>query len=276
MGKTIMKKPGIDISALAPLLLLFFSIVFLLPFLYALYTSFVSQEYANKIAPLSGFVLDNYRAVFGLRVGRWLFNSLLVTLSILAGNMAVNTMAAYALAKIRFPGRKIIFFIIIAMMMIPYQTVIIPLYVMMVNLGWLNTLLCLIVPFLFQGFYVFLMRQFFLTMPDELIEAATIDGLSIAGTFFKIILPNSRTALAMQAIFSFTGTWNFLTWAATFINDDRYYILPLGLNTLKNRYYAIPGYTMAGVVVMTIPVMLVFLLLQKYFVQGIVTSGIKL
>jgi multiple sugar transport system permease protein len=273
--KQLGKKSFRGIPNLAPLLLLLFAVIFLLPFLYALYTSFVSQEYANKIAPPSGFTMDNYRAVFALRIGRWLFNSLFVTLSILVGNMIVNTMAAYALAKIKFPGRTIIFFIIIAMMMIPYQTVIIPLYVMMVKLGWLNTLLCLTVPFLFQGFLVFLMRQFFLTMPDELIEAARIDGLSSGGTFFRIIIPNSKTALAMQAIFSFTGTWNFLTWAATFINDDRFYILPLGLNTLKNRYYAIPGYTMAGVVVMTIPVMLLFVFLQKYFVQGIVTSGIK-
>ena len=252
-----------------------FAAIFLIPFVYAIYTSFIEQQYVDTIAPLSGFTLDNYKAVFGVNVGRWLFNSAFVAVAILIGNLIVNTMAAFALAKIKFRGRTAIFFIIIAMMMVPYQVVIIPLYLMMMDLNWLNTYMALIVPFFFQGFLVFLMRQFFLTFPDDLLDAAKIDGLSTAGAFLRIVLPNSKIAIATQSIFSFAGTWNFMTWGQTFINDPNLYILPVGLNTLKNRYYTIPGYTMAGVVVMTIPILIIFFMMQKYFVQGIVTTGTK-
>ena len=252
-----------------------FAVIFLIPFLYAIYTSFIEQQYVDTIAPLSGFTLDNYRAVFSVNVGRWLFNSAFVAFTVLIGNLIVNTMAAFALAKIRFRGRTAIFFIIIAMMMVPYQIVIIPLYLMLLDLNWLNTYMALIVPFFFQGFLVFLMRQFFMSFPDDLLEAARIDGLSTAGAFLRIVLPNSKIAIATQCIFSFAGTWNFMTWGQTFINDPNLYILPVGLNTLKNRYYTIPGYTMAGVVVMTIPILIIFFMMQKHFVQGIVTTGTK-
>jgi multiple sugar transport system permease protein len=257
------------------ILLALFSIIFLVPFIYAVYTSLLKHQYVDTFAPLSGFSLVNYQYVFSQKIGTWYLNSIIVTVTILIGNIIVNTMAAYALAKIKFPGRSLVFFIIIAMMMVPYQTIIIPLYTMLVKLDWINTYRCLTIPFLFQGFLVFLMRQFFFTIPNDLEEAAKLDGLSKAGTFFRIILPISKTALASQIIFSFTGTWNFFTWGATFINDDSMYILPVGLNTLKNRNFTIPGYTMAGVVLMTLPIAAIFIAFQKYFIQGIASTGIK-
>ena len=159
------------------------ALVFIVPFAYALLTSLAQQQYVNVIPPLDGFTLDNYQKVFETDIFRWTLNSFIVTFCVLIGNVLVNTPAAFALAKIKFPGRNIIFFVIIAMMMVPYQTCMIPLYIMMVNLGWLNTFYCMIIPFLFQGFLVFLMRQFFCTFPDELLEAAKIDGLSCDGGY---------------------------------------------------------------------------------------------
>lgn len=256
-------------------LLISMVLVVITPFLYALYTALTEQQYLNQIAPLDGFTLDNFRQVFETNIGRWILNSTIVTVSITIGNLLVNTPAAYALAKIKFPGRKVVFYIIIAMMMIPFQTILIPLYLMMVKLKWLNTYACLIFPFLFQGFLVFMMRQSFVTFPDEILEAAKLDGLSTAGAFFRIVLPNSKTAITTQIIYSVTGTWNFVTWGATFINKKEMYILPQGLNTLKNTYYSIPNLTMAGVVVMTVPMIVIFFLLQKQFVQGSLTSGVK-
>lgn len=256
-------------------LLISLVLIVITPFLYALYTALTEQQYLNKIAPLDGFTLDNFKQVFETNIGRWTLNSFIVTFSITAGNLLVNTPAAFALAKIKFPGRTLVFYIIIAMMMIPFQTVLIPLYVMMVKLGWLNTYWCLILPFLFQGFLVFMMRQSFCTFPDDILEAARLDGLSTAGAFFRIVLPNYKTAITTQIIFSVTSTWNFVTWGATFINKQDMYILPQGLNTLKNTYYSVPNLTMAGVVVMTVPMLLIFFVLQKQFVQGAVTSGVK-
>jgi len=146
---------------------------------------------------------------------------------------------------------------------------------MVVNLGRVNTYQGLILPFMFQGFLVFLMRQFFLTIPDDIVEAAKTDRLSTAGTFFRIILPISKTALATQIIFSYTGTWNSFVWSVILTNDNRMYVLTVGLNTLKNRYFEWPNYTMTGVVLLTIPTVLIFMVFQKYFVQGIATTGIK-
>lgn len=250
-------------------------VIVIAPFLYALYTALTEQQYLNEIAPLSGFTLENFKAVFEKNIGRWTWNSFVVTSCITLGNLLVNTPAAFALAKIKFPGRTLVFYIIIAMMMVPFQTCLIPLYMMMVKLKWLNTYWCLIIPFLFQGFLVFMMRQSFVTFPDEILEAARIDGLSTAGAFLRIVIPNSKTAIITQIIYSVTSTWNFVTWGATFINKADMYILPQGLNTLKNTYYSIPNLTMAGVVVMTVPMIVIFFMLQKHFVQGTLTTGVK-
>lgn len=267
------KKAG---NALKYIILSFAAVLFLFPFVYALYTSLLNKSDIDKLVPITRLTLGNYIHIFSKSdVLRWYLNSCIVTFSIVTGNLIVNTLAAYALAKINFPGRNIFFFVIIGMMMVPYQVMIIPVFRMVVKLNWLNTYEGLIFPFMFQGFLVFLMRQFFMTIPDELEESAKIDGLSKAGTFFRIILPLSMTGIATQVIYHFAGTWNFFVWGATFINDKKLYILPVGLNTLKNTYYEFPGYTMAGVVLMVLPIALIFIIFQKYFIQGIATTGIK-
>lgn len=264
------------ITWLRYVLLLACSVFFIVPFGYAVYTSFLGKADIDKIVPITRMTLENYRDVLlNSDISIWYLNSVIVTLGILAGNMLINTMAAYSLSRLQYRGRNVIFFIIIGMMMVPYQVTIIPIYSMIVKLGWLNSYQGLIVPFLFQGFLVFLMRQFFITIPKELEEAAEVDGLTKIGTFFRIILPLSKGALGTQIIFSFTGTWNSFVWPVTLVNDSRWYVLTVGLNTLKNRYFEWPNVTMTGVILLTLPIIIVFLIFQRHLVQGIATTGLK-
>lgn len=258
------------------ILLGLFSINFILPFGYALYTSLLSKADLDTLVPLSQLTFENYVQVFkSSDVLIWFKNSIIMTAGIVTGNLIVNTLAGYALAKLRFPGKNIIFFIIIATMMVPYQICLIPTYSMLVRLGWLNSFKGLIIPFLFQGFLVFLMRQYFMSIPDELLEAAKIDGLGPIGTFFRVVLPISKTGIATQLIFSFTGTWNSFLWPSILVNDKSKFVLTVGLNTLKNQYFEWPNLTMTGVILITLPIIAVFLFFQRYFVEGVATSGIK-
>ncbi|MGZ9585279.1 carbohydrate ABC transporter permease [Paenibacillus marinisediminis] len=252
------------------------SIVFIIPFGYAIYTSLLSKSDIGHWVGISKLTFENYKDVFiNSDMMIWYMNSIIVTLGILIGNLVINTTAAYSLSRLNYPGRKLIFFIIIGMMMVPYQVTIIPIYSMIVKLGWLNSYQGLIIPFMFQGFLVFLMRQFMMSIPKELEEAAEVDGLTKIGTFFRIILPLSRGAIATQIIFSFTGTWNSFVWPVTLVNDSRWYVLTVGLNTLKNRYFEWPNLTMTGVVLLTLPIIIVFLIFQRHLVQGVATTGLK-
>jgi len=266
----------LDSKATIYILLGLFSINFILPFGYALYTSLLAKADLDTLVPLSQLTFENYIDVFlHSDVMVWFKNSLIMTMGIVTGNLIVNTLAGYALAKLQFPGKKVIFFVIIATMMVPYQICLIPTYSMLVKLGWLNSFKGLIIPFLFQGFLVFLMRQYFMGIPDELLEAAKIDGLGPIRTFFKIVLPISQTGIATQLIFSFTGTWNSFLWPSILVNDKSKFVLTVGLNTLKNQYFEWPNLTMTGVVLITIPIVVVFMFFQRYFVAGVATSGIK-
>lgn len=258
------------------LLLFVFSIFFIVPFGYAIYTSLLSKSDIDHLVWPTQWTLENYRDVFTTSdILTWYKNSIIVTFGILFGNLIVNTMAAYSLARLNYRGRGVVFFLVIGMMMVPYQVMIIPIFSMIVDLQWLNSYQGLIIPFLFQGFLVFLMRQFFLTVPKELEEAAEVDGLNKIGIFFRIMLPLSKGALGTQVIFSFTGTWNSFVWPVTLVNDSNWYVMTVGLNTLKNRYFEWPNLTMTGVVLLTIPIIIVFMLFQRHMVQGIATTGLK-
>lgn len=258
------------------LLLSVCSLVFIIPFGYAIYTSLLSKSDIGHWVGISQLTFENYKDVFlNSDMTRWYLNSVVVTLGILIGNLVINTTAAYSLSRLNYPGRGFIFFIIIGMMMVPYQVTLIPIYSMIVKLGWLNSYQGLIIPFMFQGFLVFLMRQFMMSIPKELEEAAEVDGLTKIGTFFRIILPLSKGAIGTQIIFSFTGTWNSFVWPVTLVNDSNWYVLTVGLNTLKNRYFEWPNLTMTGVVLLTLPIIIVFLIFQRHLVQGIATTGLK-
>jgi multiple sugar transport system permease protein len=257
-------------------ILILFSAIFILPLVYSLYTSMLQLKDVDKFVGMSQLTLDNYKTlVKTYPIGRWYWNTIIMTAIILVGNVITNTMAGYALAKLKFKGKKLIFIIVLATMMVPYHMILIPVYIMMAKLGWLNTFAALTIPYLYQCLYVFLMRQFFGSIPDELLEAARIDGLTKAGAFFRIALPLSMPALATMLIISFTGTWNSYLIPSTFVSKESMYVLVVGLNTAKDLFFERTNLTMAGVVLTTIPVIIFFLIFQKQYVQGIATTGLK-
>jgi multiple sugar transport system permease protein len=260
------------------LLLSLFALIFILPFLYAIYTSLQDLKDVNSIVGLYRLSFDNYIMFFTnplYMVPRWLWNSTLMTAIIIAGNIVINTMAGYALAKLDFPGKKLVFFIVVATLMIPYHMILIPVYVNMARLGWLNTMLALTVPYLYQCIYVFLMRQFFMSVPNELLEAARIDGLTKAGAFFRIVMPLAKPGLITMIILSFTGTWNSFLIPSIMIDRREMYVLIVGLNSVKDQFFERTNIIMAGVVLVTIPVIIMFMLFQKQYVEGVATSGLK-
>lgn len=259
-----------------------FAVIFVLPLFYSLLTSFKEMKFAESLfAGLNSLNIDSYARiidqykVYGGGVPKWYLNTIVMTLVIVVGCCLTATMTGYALSKLKFRGKNLIFLILVGTMAIPYHMILIPVYIMMAKVGWLNTMLALTVPYLYQCSYIFLLRQYYTTIPNDLLEAARIDGLSKIGAFFKIMLPLSKQALATVIIISFTGTWNSYLIPLTFTNRPEMYTLVQGLNAAKDQFFDRPNVTMAGVVLTTIPVILVFLKFQKYYIQGIASTGIK-
>lgn len=258
------------------LLLSFLTLLFVVPFLYALYNSLLPLSEVDRLVPISHFSLDNYVTLFTkYKVQKWLMNTVVMTFIIVVGNVVLTSMAGYALAKFRFPGKKVISFMVIITMMVPYQLIVTPLYLTIVNIGWNNTMASITVPYLCQCVYVFFTQQYFQSIPPDLEEAARLDGLSRGGVFFRIVVPISKPALTTIIILCFTGTWNSYFVPATFITEEKLYPLVVGLNTIKARYFARPNLSLAGVILLTIPVLVVYVIFQKWFIQGVASTGIK-
>ena len=268
---------------------MFFSYIFLFglalsffyPFLLSLSTSFKSLPdiAANPIRLLpEKWVLDGYLAMQSMNVGRWIFNSTFVAVSMTVGNVLFASMAGYALARIPFPGRNIVFLAILGTMMIPGIVLLIPRFIVLKQLGLIDTYGGLILPGLITAFGVFLMKQFFESIPPELEEAARMDGATRYQMFFRVVLPVARPALIALVIFSFQGSWNdFMTPLIVISTRQDLYTLPLGLAFLRGgigmnlQWNAI----LAGSIVTTIPMALIFIFFQRYFMEGIAYSGIK-
>src|SRR5690625_2178024 len=206
---------------------------------------------------------------------RWFFNSLVVALAASAGQMLTGSMAGYAFARLRFRGRDGIFLLFLATMMIPPQVTIIPLFIIVRALGWYDSYPGLIVPGLFGAFSVFIMRQFFLTIPDELEDAARIDGASHWQIYWRIMLPLSGPALATLGTFSFMSFWNSFLYPLIITRSESMRTLPVGLSVFRDTFTTEWTLLTAGLVMSLVPVVLAFLLGQRYFVRGITMTGIK-
>jgi ABC-type glycerol-3-phosphate transport system permease component len=222
-----------------------------------------------------------YTAWTSIQFGQYFQNSLIVTVLTLLGGVSSSFVVAYGFARFRFPGRNLLFALCLSTMILPPEVTIIPLFIAFKNIHWTDSLKPLIVPSFFGGgaFSIFLLRQFILTLPFELDEAAMIDGASRLRILRDIILPNSRPALATVAIFSFIFHWNDFFGPLIFLNSPEKFTIPLGLYSLKT-YAGDPGepkdhLLMAGTVIATLPIIVIFFAAQRYFVQGIVTSGLK-
>jgi ABC-type glycerol-3-phosphate transport system permease component len=219
----------------------------------------------------------NYVKLFEvLPFGRFLFNSLKISSLATLGALLSCSMAAFAFARMNFPGRTFLFAIILSTLMIPYHVTLIPLFALYKNLNWLSTHLPLIVPYFFgTGFGIFLIRQFFLTIPQELVDAARIDGCSFIQIYYKIFLPLAKPALATLGIFTFLGSWNNLIGPLIFLNEVRTMTLTLGLTLLTTQSNGRWELIQAGAVISIIPMILIFLVGQEHFIQGIARTGLK-
>ena len=273
------KKIGLAKSLLYGILVLY-AVVTLIPFLWAVSSSFKTlEEIVSGVISFipKNFTLDNYRQIFIEQelFPRWMFNSLLIAVVGTALNILFNSMAGYALARLSFPGRKALFIIVLAVLMIPAQVTMIPNYLILRELGWLNSYQGMIVPAMINATFIFMMRQFFINFPKELEEAAEMDGLSRLGTFFRVVLPLARPALAAQAIFVFMGFWNDFMRPLIILSDPSMFTLPLGLNTFKGQYISYWNYIMAASMVFTLPVLVIYAFFNRYFIKGISFTGGK-
>jgi multiple sugar transport system permease protein len=259
---------------LAPL-----ALVFAIPLIWLLLSSVMSDTEINRFPPAlwpSGLDLGGYRYVLGNAMfPRWFANSLIVSVVAVASNLVFGALGGYAFARMRFAGSRVLMGLMLATMAIPFQLTMIPTFLVMKRLGLIDTLGALIVPSLVTPFAVFLLRQFFLSLPRELEEAAWMDGCSRLRVLFLIVLPMSRPALSTVAVLTFLTTWNDLTWPLIAINHDTQYTLQLGLTTFQGLHHTKWSAVMAGNVLTVLPVLLAFLFAQKSFVQSITSSGLK-
>lgn len=249
------------------------------PFLWTLSTSLKNIDevfvYPPKWLP-SVLKWSNYTSLWhAFPMDRWMFNSAYIVILTVLGKLLLSSTAAYAFARLRFPGRDYIFYGFLTALMIPWEVTLIPGFVLMRQLGWIDTHLALIVPGINDVFGIFLLRQFFLSLPRELEEAARIDGAGYFTVFRRVILPLSKPALAVVAVLGFMGVWNSFLWPLIMIDSTNKFTLPVGLQLLNSQHGTDWTILMAGDVIGLIPVVIVYLAAQKHFVQGITMTGLK-
>lgn len=261
-------------------LLTLYAVITLIPFLWALSASFkplaeiVSGQ--QTLIP-QNFTLDNYKQIFLQEplFWRWLFNSVVIAVSVMSLNLLFNSMAGYALARLRFKGKSFWFFLILAVLAVPAQITLIPTFLILKALGWLNSYQGMIVPSMVNATFIFMMRQFFVNFPPELEEAAQLDGLNTLGIFRHIVLPLAKPAIAAQAVFVFMGSWNNFLLPIVILFDPEMFTLPLGLNTFKGQYISYWNYIMAASMVFTLPALAIYAFFNRYFIQSVTFTGAK-
>jgi len=221
---------------------------------------------------------ENFSEVLNLQnMARSLTNTTLVTLLVVVGQMITSVVGGYAFARLRFPGRDKLFVVYLGTIMIPFVVLIIPLYQLMVLIGWVDKLASLIIPWIFTAYGTFLMRQFFITVPREIEEAALIDGASRLEILRRIFLPAAAPALATQATFTFLYAWNSFFWPLVIINTGNFnnHVLTLTLNMLRGRAADSPNLVLAGATLSVLPPMILFILGQRFFIESAMSSGVK-
>ncbi|MEU6614185.1 carbohydrate ABC transporter permease [Streptomyces parvus] len=259
--------------------LLLISVFAGLPVLWMALTSLQPMEdligTSARLVPAS-VSLDAYtEVVTRFPFWRWFGNSALVALAVVAGNLVFDTLAAYGLSRIKFRGRQFVLTLMLATLMIPTQVILVPLYLMMRDLGWIDSYWALIIPFLASPTGIFLLRQHFITLPIQLDEAASIDGCGRIRTLCSVLLPSSWAALGTVAVLKFMWTWGEFAWPSLVTNNELLRTLPVGLARFQNQFAPRWDLLMAGSVMAAIPVVLGFVLLQRYFVRGLTGGAVK-
>lgn len=257
------------------------AVIIMLPVLWMISTSLKTMQQTLVFPPQwipTSWQWKNYpTALTFLPFATYAKNTILITGTVMIGEVLTNSFVAYGFARLRGPGRNALFVLVLSTMLIPFPVIMIPQYVLFKHLGWIDTLLPLIVPPWFgSAFLIFMLRQFYLTIPHELDDAAEIDGCSYFGIYWRIMLPLSKPALATVAIFSFTYNWNDYLAPLIFLNSQSNYTLALGLANFIGRYSVTPwNLLMAASLVTVLPCVLLFFFAQRFFIQGIVVSGVK-
>jgi multiple sugar transport system permease protein len=264
--------------AIAYIVLISTSLVMIFPFIYMITTSLkTSQEVVSVPPTLFPTVIQwgNYAEVLRIvPIGTQLINSAIVTIGVVVGWVFTSVLAGYAFARLEFPGRDFLFYLYLLTLMVPFAVIIVPMYRLMITFGWVDSLLALIVPWVTTAYGTFLLRQFFMGMPRDLEEAALIDGASRWGVLFKIAVPLARPAMATLATFGFLYAWNSFLWPLIIISDPQKKVVTQGLMDLQALYAARVDLIMAGSVLAVLPTLLIFLLAQRYFIEGIATTGL--
>ena len=261
------------------LLLLLGTVLTFGPFYWMIASSFKPQgeifTATLRLVP-SQPTLDHYHSLL-TKTGfvRWLFNSIVFALGTTALSLFLSSLAGFAFAKYEFRGKKTLFAIVLASVSIPQFVTIIPVYALMVRLGLINTYWGLILPFSVNAFVIFLMRQYILGIPSELLDAARIDGSSEFGLFHRVIVPVIRPAIGAAGIFVFLTTWNQYLWPLIMMQSNDMMVAPVGLATLSTLYVIEYGQIMAGATLSTLPILVIFLLMQEQFVAGLTSGALK-
>ncbi|WP_326794490.1 carbohydrate ABC transporter permease [Streptomyces sp. NBC_01808] len=252
------------------------------PFLWMALSAFKTERELSASPPRwipREWTLDNFRTLLDLLdAPLYFFNSAVVAVCVTLCNLLFCSMLGYALAKLNFAGKKLVFGIVMAALMVPGNLMLMPKFVMMSKLGLIDTFAALILPFAAGAFGVFLMRQFMSSVPDELLEAARVDGAREWYIFWRIVIPQVKPALATLSIFVFLGSWNNFLWPLVATNDADKYTLPVALATFATdptKADGSNGVLMAGAFLVVLPVLVVFIVLQRFFTQSIATAGLK-
>jgi multiple sugar transport system permease protein len=270
---------GIVSRILLYTLLVLIALFFVLPLIWMLSTSL--KPFAEWVQPNwipRNPTLKNFTGIFSdpsLPATRWFINSVAVAAVFTTLVVVIDALAAYAYARMEFPGRNLLFGLLLATLVMPGIMFLVPNYLTVNRLGWLDTYQGVIAPGLSGVFGVFFLRQFFQSIPRELEEAATIDGASTWTTFFRVVLPLSQGALATLAVITFLESWNSFLWPLLILNDRPMQTLPVGLATLQGQYTFDYGKLMAGATITAVPVLIIYAFLQRYIVQSVAMTGLK-
>jgi multiple sugar transport system permease protein len=260
-------------------LLLLGALLALLPMLWMVSASLMPTGEASTFPPHllpSKATLSHYRDMFTrLSIGRYLFNSAFISIVVTGASLAINSAAGYAFAKLRFRGRDKTFRFLSAGLVLPVQVSMLPLFLLLKNMHLINTYWGVIIPGLASIFGIFLVRQYALSIPDEMLDAARVDGASEFRIFWSIVVPGILPILATLAIWTFLATWNDFMWPLIVLSDESHYTLPVALANLSGEHVQDTELMMAGSVITVIPVMLVFLFLQRYYIQGVMAGSVK-
>ncbi len=255
------------------------ALTFIYPFIWMVNASLVPEDQIGSLTLIPESIsLNSYRQMFEkIPIGRALFNSIFVAAMVTGGVLVLCSMVGYALSRLRFVGRNAIFYIIIFTMTLPFQITLIPNYIIMVKLGWVDTYLALIIPYLINAFAIIMFRQAFQTIPQDLIDAARIDGCGELRIIFQIVWPNIIPSLVTVGIITFMASWNEVLWPLIVIRDEQLMTMPqlVTLFSVGGRAESQLGVKLASDTVLAVPIILAYLFFQKYFIQSMASTGMK-